>query len=566
MDQGELFRGVFLLVGAAVVGGALAHYLRLPVIVGYLAAGVVIGPYAPGDFGDPERLALIAEFGVAFLMFALGVQFSLRELAHVRGLAVFGGSVQILLTIVLGFPVGRALGLDGDEAVYLGALMALSSTMVALKILESRGELETLHGRAAVGLLIVQDVAVVPLMILLPAVTGADDGGLLALGEAAGKAAGLLLAAYFLGTRAVPWLLFRVAATNSRELFVLAIVALAVGFAVGSSYLGLSVAFGAFLAGLIVSESEFSYRTLAEVLPLRDIFATIFFVAMGMLIDPRFMLDHADQVAIVAAALVLGKLLIVLLVMGVAGLRGRTPLMTALVLAQAGEFSFILARVGIDEGAIDADLNSTFLGAAMVSIVLSPLLLRLAPVILRRLQALPGARALFTEPVRAYTGDDTEALRRHVVICGHGDTGRELAEAVMRRGFRCLVVDLNPYVIGDLRRRQVPCVYGDSSQPEVLQQCHLDSAQVLAITVPQAVAAQLTVANARAINPRLDIIARAGGPESHSVLKRAGAAEVVHPEFEGGMEFVRHTLRRYGVDSTQIASALARRRIDYYRG
>jgi CPA2 family monovalent cation:H+ antiporter-2 len=566
MDQGELFRGVFLLVGAAVVGGALAHYLRLPVIVGYLAAGVVIGPYAPGDFGDPDRLVLIAEFGVAFLMFALGVQFSLRELAHVRGLAVIGGSAQILLTMAIGLPVGRALGLDIGEAVYLGALMALSSTMVALKILESRGELETLHGRAAVGMLIVQDVAVVPLMILLPAATGADGGGLLAIGEAAGKAALLLVAAYFLGTRLVPWLLFKVAATNSRELFVLTIVALAVGFAVGSSFLGLSVAFGAFLAGLIVSESEFSYRTLAEVLPLRDIFATIFFVAMGMLIDPGFILDHADRVAVIAGALIVGKLLIVLLVTGVAGLRGRTPLMTALVLAQAGEFSFILARVGIDEGAIDADLNSTFLGAAMVSIVLSPLLLRLAPAMLRRLQALPGAGALFREPMRAYTGDDTEALHRHVVICGHGDSGRELAEAVMRRGFRCLVVDLNPYVISDLRRRQVPCVYGDASQPEVLQQCHLDSAQVLAVTVPELVAAQLTVANARAINPRLDIIARAAGPESHTALKRAGAAEVVHPQFEGGMEFVRHALRSYGVDSTQIASLLARRRNDYYQG
>lgn len=566
MDQGELFRGVFLLVGAAVVGGALAHYLRLPVIVGYLAAGVVIGPYAPGEFGDPDRLQLVAEFGVAFLMFALGVQFSLRELAHVRGLAVVGGSAQILLTMALGLPVGRALGLGGGESVYLGALMALSSTMVALKILESRGELETLHGRAAVGILIVQDVAVVPLMILLPAATGAEGGGLLAIGEAAGKAALLLVAAYFLGTRLVPWLLFRVAATNSRELFVLTIVAVAVGFAVGSSYLGLSVAFGAFLAGLIVSESEFSYRTLAEVLPLRDVFATIFFVAMGMLIDASFILDHVDQVAVIAGALLVGKLVIILLVVQAGGLRGKAAVMTAGVLAQAGEFSFILARVGIDEGVIDADLNSAFLGAAMVSIILNPVLLRLAPTLLRVLRMIPGSGPLFTEPVRAYTGDDTEALRRHVVICGHGDSGRELAEAVMRRGFRCLVVDLNPYVISDLRRRQVPCVYGDASQPEVLQQCHLDSAQVLAVTVPELVAAQLTVANARAINPRLDIIARAGGPESHTVLKQAGAAEVVHPEFEGGMEFVRHALRSYGVDSIQIASALARRRIDYYQG
>ncbi len=566
MDQGELFRGVFLLVGAAVLGGVLAHYLRLPVVVGYLAAGVVIGPYAPGDFGDPKRLELVAEFGVAFLMFALGVQFSLRELSHIRGLAVVGGSVQILLTMALGLLVGQALGLDGGEALYLGALMALSSTMVALKLLESRGELGTLHGRAAVGLLIVQDVAVVPLMILLPAATGTGGISVAALGEAAGKAVLLLGAAYVLGTRLVPWLLFRVASTNSRELFVLAIVALAVGFSVGSYFLGLSVAFGAFLAGLVVSNSEFSYRTLAEVLPLRDVFATIFFVAMGMLIDPGFILDHADRVALIAVALLVGKLLITLLVVQAAGLRGRTSVMTAGILAQTGEFSFILARVGMDEGVIDPNLNSTFLGAAMVSIILNPLLLRLAPALLRVLQTVPGSGPLFAEPVQAYIGDDAEGLRRHVVICGYDDSGRELAEVVMRRGFRCLVVDLNPYVISDLRRRKVPCVYGDASQAEVLQQCHLDSAQVLAVTTPELVTSQLTIVGARAINPRLDIIARARDPASHAVLKQAGAAEVVHPEFEGGLEFVRHALRSYGVDSIQIASALARRRLDYYGG
>jgi CPA2 family monovalent cation:H+ antiporter-2 len=565
MDQGELFRGVFLIVGAAVVGGVVAHYLRLPVIVGYLAAGVVIGPNTPGDFGAPDRLELVAEFGVAFLMFALGVQLSLRGLARMWRVAAVGGVGHILLIMVLGFPVGRALGLSGGEALFLGALMAMSSTMVALKLLETRGEVGTLHGRAAVTLSVVQDIAIVPLMILLPAVAGSQGGDVADLGEAAGKAALLLAATYVLGTYVVPWLLFRVAATNSRELFVLAILALAVGFAVGSSFLGLSIAFGAFLAGLIISESEFGYQTLAEVLPLRDVFATIFFVAMGMLIDPGFILDHADRVAIIAAALVVGKLLIILAVVSASGLRGSTPLLTGLLLAQAGEFSFVLARVGLEEGAIDSDLNSTFLGAAMVSIILSPLLLRVAPAIFRGLRALPVTGSLLREPLGVHTGEPAEELRRHVVICGYGDAGRELAEAVLRRGFRCLVVDLNPYVISDLRRREVPCVYGDASRPEVLQQCYLESAQVMAVTVPELAAAHLAVANARAINPGLDIIARGRGPESHAVLKEAGATEVVHPEFEGGLEFVRHTLHRYGAHSTEIASALARRRLDYYQ-
>lgn len=565
MEEGELFREIFLVVAVALAGGALAHYLRLPVIVGYLAAGLLIGPYTPGLVGDPDRLEITADVGVAALMFALGVQFSFRELAGMGRLFVVGGSAQILLTMALGVALGPALGLEHGAALYLGALMALSSTMVALKILDSRGELRVLHGRAAVGILIVQDLAVLPLMIALPVASGAEDGGLASLGIALGKAALLLIATYVLGTRLVPWVLFRVAATNSRELFVLAVISLAVGLAAASFFVGLSPAFGAFLAGLVVSESEFSYRTLAEVLPLRDIFATIFFVAMGMLIDPAFIVDNAGSVALVAAGLIVGKFLIVLVVVRAAGLRGQTPFMTALILAQAGEFSFILAEVGVDEGVIDSDLNSTFLAAALVSIVANAFLLRLAPAIVLALRHLPGGDAFLTVPVRAYMGEEPERLRRHVVICGYGASSRELAETVERRGFKYLVVETDPFIIRELRRHETPCIYGDASQPDVLEQCHLESAQVLAITIPQLVTARLAVANARKINPDLDIVARGTGPESHAILREAGATAVVHPEFEAGLELIRHTLHRYGIDSTQISALLGRRRVDYYR-
>lgn len=565
MEEGELFREIFLVVAVALAGGALAHYLRLPVIVGYLAGGLLIGPYTPGLVGDPNRLEITADVGVAALMFVLGVQFSFRELAGMGKLFVVGGGAQILLTMALGLAIGPALGLDHGAALYLGALMALSSTMVALKILDSRGELRALHGRAAVGILIVQDLAVIPLMIALPVASGADDGSLASLGVALGKAALLLVATYVLGTRLVPWLLFRVAATNSRELFVLAVISLAAGLAAASFFVGLSPAIGAFLAGLIVSESEFSYRILGEILPLREIFATIFFVAMGMLIDPAFIAENADTVALVATCLIVGKFLIVLVVVRAAGLRGQTPLMTALVLAQAGEFSFVLAKAGVDKGVIDSDLNSTFLAAALVSIVVNALLLRLAPAIVLALRHLPGGDAFLTVPVRAYHGEEPESLRRHVVICGYGASGRELSEAVGRRGFKYLVVETNPFIIRELRRDGTPCIYGDASQPEVLEQCHLESAQVLAVTIPQLVTARLAVANARKINPDLDIVARGTGPESHAILREAGATAVVHPDFEAGLEFVRRTLHRYGIDSTQISGLLGRRRIDYYR-
>jgi CPA2 family monovalent cation:H+ antiporter-2 len=240
--------------------------------------------------------------------------------------------------------------------------------------------------------------------------------------------------------------------------------------------------------------------------------------------------------------------------------------MTALILAQAGEFSFVLGRVGVDEGVIDSDLNSTFLAAALVSIVVNAFLLRLAPRIVLALRHLPGGDAFLTVPVQAYHSEEPERLRRHVVICGYGASGRELARAVGRRGFKYLVVEINPFIIRELRRQGTPCIYGDASQPDVLAQCYLESAQVLAVAIPHLMTAQLAVANARKINTELDIVARGTGPESHAILREAGATAVVHPDFEAGLEFVRHTLHRFGIDSTQISGLLGRRRIDYYRG
>ncbi|MEX1254856.1 MAG: cation:proton antiporter [Dehalococcoidia bacterium] len=562
----ELIVDLIIIIGAAAGGGLLASALRLPVILGYLAAGLVVGNYIPFLEMDVARVEDIAELGVALLLFSLGVQFSLTELRDVRRVAIFGGLAQIALTIAMGIAIGLAFGLDSNASLLLGAAMSLSSTMVVLKLLDARGEIDTLHGRVALGLLLVQDLAVVPLVILVPAIAGETGLPLLQeLALAAGKAALLLGAGYVLASRVVPWFLFRIAATGSRELFLLAVLSLAFGLAAGSFALGLSIAFGAFLAGLIISESEFSHQTLADVLPLRDVFATIFFVSMGLLIDPAAVLSDPELVAAVTAGLVLAKLALTAAPIALLNYPPRVAALVGLSLAQGGEFSFVLTRLGLDEGIISDDVSAAILMAVLLSIVISSLLFQSGPALLDWAEARPVIGPALRAPLVVELGDDPGSFNQHVIVCGYGRVGRELVRELTQRDFRCVVVEQNPYLIDELRRLSVPFIYGDAGNPVVLDACGLDRARVLALTLPDAAAAQLALAHAKRTNPRLDVIVRGLGPEDHQRLLDAGASEVVHPEFEAGLEFVRHALHRFGVDSTQIQALLARRRRDFYR-
>ena len=565
MDERELIVDLIIIIGAATAGGAIASFLRLPVILGYMVAGLVLGNYIPGWEIDIGRTEGIAELGVALLLFTLGVQFSFSKMADVRRVAIVGGLCQIALTIGLGVLIGMALGLGSQESLLIGAAMALSSTMVALKLLETRGEMAALHSRVALGFLLVQDLAVVPLVILIPAASG-DVGASLAgeLALAAGKALLLLGAAYILATRIVPRVLAFIAATGSRELFLLTVLSLAFGLAAGSFGLGLSIAFGAFLAGLVVSESEFSYQTLADVLPLREVFATIFFVAMGVLIEPSVLIDEPVLVVAIAAGIIVGKLLLTAVPVVFLGYSVRTAVLAGLVLAQAGEFSFVLASVGVDEGIISPELNSAILMAALLSIMLSPLLLQGGPRLLSWLEARPKVGRFLADPTPVPPAGVAD-LRQHVVVCGYGRVGRELVDEIIARNFRCIVVEENPYLIDELRRLGIPHVYGDAANPVVLNACGLERARVLAVTVPDPVEARLVLTHVKRLYPNLDIIVRGRDREDHAALISDGAAEVIHPEFEAGLEFVRHTLHRFGVDRTQIQVLLARRRRDFFR-
>lgn len=561
-----------LAVGAAFLGGIVAQRLRQPVIVGYLLAGVLIGPFTPGPTAGIGTVRVLAEIGVAFLMFALGAEVSLGELRRLGRVTTLGGTLQILLTlVVLGPAVALALGLTVLQGVLIGALFALSSTVVALKVLFARGEAGTVHGRAALGVLIAQDIAVVPMVIILPAIaTGSDTLGIDLL-LAAAKAGAVLLGAYVVGVRAVPWMLAHTAGARSRELFLLAVVSLALGTALVTQLAGLSLAFGAFLAGLVVAESEYRTQVVAEVLPMRDLFASLFFVSVGMLVDPAQFAAHLGETIAFSIIVIAAKTLVAAGALIAAGLSPRVALLAGAAICQVGEFSFVLAQVSVDRGAIPESVFDLTLAIALVTICVTPAVTHAMPHLLAVLEGLPrvGDRIrvlLGGPPPDGDSGDvATELLSQHAVICGYGRVARELVDALAARSLRYVIVEYNPFIVRSLRLQGVPVIYGDASSPAVLEHLHLERARLLALLMPDPAAAEVATRYARAHFPRLDIVVRAGTAAEVERLRRAGATDVVQPEFEGGVEVIRHALRRYGIGGYELTQVITGRRAAFYR-
>jgi CPA2 family monovalent cation:H+ antiporter-2 len=550
--------GDLAIVGAAaLVGGTLARLVRLPPIIGYLAAGIAIGPSTPGLVADVEETRRIADVGVALLMFTIGIRFSPRELLDSGWLVGAIGLVQVGLLVLAGMAFSGAMGLGWEEAFVFGAAAAISSTMIALRQLEDEGQIETPAGKMAVGVSLVQDLAAVPLIVVIPALGGGDDP-LPSIGWAALRGIALVAGVWVIGRFIVPRLLWTTARWRSRELFLLSVVVLALGTASISALAGLSLAFGAFLAGLMISESELAHRTLSEVFPLREIFAVVFFVAVGMLVEPESFVDDPELVFGMAAIGVVGKIAVLGALAIALGVSARAAVTAAIALGQMGEFSFIFASVALDEGLFDARESEALLAGIVLSMAISPLLFTWrAPVVEfgGRLRAPPWLGGATGPPEVA----QRESLRRHVIVCGYNEAARQVINTVRER-FAVVVVHDDIVTVRHLREDGVTCILGDPSNPLVLEQANVASAQVLVVAVYDARQALATIREARRMTERLDIIARGGGEEVTSALLTAGASQVVEPDLEAGLEFLRHTLHRMGVSNLEIQTILRGRR------
>lgn len=550
----ELGFGLDLLIVlvTAIVGGMLARRLRLPVILGYLVGGIAVGPHGFGLIHDPETIRTLANIGVILLLFTLGLEFSLSELKRMGKVAILGGAVQILLTAAAGLALGKLLGWATLPAIFFGFLIALSSTMIVLKTLMERGELDSGHGRIMIGILLVQDLSLIPLMIILPALGGGGAGLWSVLGIAILKAVLFIAVMLVLGMWGLPWLLRRVAGERSRELFLLATVTLCLAAAFGAYFFGLSAAVGAFIAGLLIGQSLFARQALANIVPLRDTFGALFFVSLGMLVNLHFLTENPATVTVVVIFIIAAKFIICGLIPWLFGHSFKTALFTGMGLFQIGEFSFVLAGMGVETGIVSPYLYSLTLTSAIITMLLTPFALSLTPPLYQWLSRKKKLGRLVVRHLEPDWPSKQEQLSGHAVICGHGRVGSNLARVLERRNLSYLAIDLDPQVISGLHSRGIPCIYGDASNPEILAHAQLKKARILICTFAEAMATELTIRNTLRINPKLDIVARVHHDADAELLKGIGATELVRPEFEASLEVIRHTLRRFGLTGIEI--------------
>ena len=564
MEDLGLVGSLAAVVGAALIGGGVARLMRLPTVLGYLAAGVAIGPNTPGPSANVTDVQTVADLGVALLMFTLGVRFSLRGLVEARGIAFLGGVVGTVVILGAGTLAGLALGLSTSEAIIAGMIVSISSTMVAFRLLEDRGLISGPAGRIAIAVALVQDLIVVVFIISVPVVGGEGENLGEELGIAVLTAIAVLAGVWIVGSFAVPRVLSRVARSRSRELFLLTVVALALGTASLSFEAGLSLAFGAFLAGLIVSESDYAHRTIAEVFPLREVFAVVFFVSIGMLVDPSSLVDNPEIVLGVAAVAVLGKIVTVSVASALLGFPPRAIVAAALALANMGEFSFVLATGALREDVISPGLNEALLTSVLISIAVSPLLFAAHEHIFRAIQRMPVLGRLTTAQMEVHVPEDVR-LANHAVIVGYKEAGQEVTHMLKARNFRYIVIDEDPGALRALAAEDVPHIVGNAALPLVLEQAALERARVLVVTTGDPSMVEGIVITSRDLNPRIDIVAHGAFEEGRQRLRDLGVSQIVHAEFELGMQFVRHTLHRFGVSNAEIQAMVNRHRRDALR-
>ncbi|MEK7353733.1 MAG: cation:proton antiporter, partial [Chloroflexota bacterium] len=533
MDQTNPVIGVAILLAAALVGGMIAHRLKQPVILGYLIVGVAVGPHALGLVGNLALIEATATIGVALLMFTLGLEVSGHQLKQVGKVGLWGGALQIAITFALGLLAGFTLfRWPLSQAAVFGLVISLSSTAVCLKILMERGELNSLHGRIMIAILILQDISVVLMMVVVPLLGSSLQNVPFALLAATGKALLAVGLAIVSGVWVLPWLMGRVGGIRARELFLLTVLVLSLGAALSTQIFGLSAVFGAFLIGLVLHESKFVYQALAEITPLRDIFATLFFVSLGMLSSPSFMIEHWSSVLTVVGTIIVIKFLVVFGIVRFFGYGGRIAFLSGSGLFQIGEFGFILAQAGMSAGLVSEQFYSLILTSAILTMLLTPISISLAAWSYPQLAGILGVKMPSLKQPQDESASEQSEEPERVVLAGYGRTGQSIAKGLQDAGIPYIVIDIDPERVDEARSIGRPRIYGDASNPIVLSHANLARAKILVVTFPDPVAVVATVKSALQINPNLRVVARVHRTREADLLKGMGVTELVNPEYE----------------------------------
>jgi monovalent cation:H+ antiporter-2, CPA2 family len=544
------FRDFALILVAAVVGGWLAWRARQPLVLGFVLGGLLLSPFTPGPaVRDAHRFEQLADVGVILLMFSIGIELSLRDLLRVKWIALVGAPLGMALSVALASAVGALLGWPPLQGLVIGMVVSVASTMVMARLLIDRGELHSRHGRVMVGIALVEDIAVVVLITLIPALGTLDAGRLLALARALGSATLILVPFVYLAAKVMPRLFLVVARTRNEELFLLVALALGVGAAALTQAVGLSLALGAFLAGLLINQ-DYAHHTLARLLPLRDVFVALFFLTIGALMDPWSVFANLPLLATIVGLVVVGNFAIWTAVTRAFGYPLPVALTVGVGLTQIGEFSYILVQVARGAGHVGEDLYSAVLAASLITILLNAALMRIVPRWIGRWQLARAALDATREPAHDHAD--------HVVLLGFGRVGSAVAEALETFDRRYVAIERDPEIVRGLRARGVVCLYGDASSRRLLEVAGAEHAALAVVALPEAQPAHLAVSHLRALNAGLPILARSHDGDARDQLRRDGASEVIQPELEAASTLIRHALRHLAVPRTAALDYLDR--------
>ena len=564
MHELPLLINIAVALVAAFIGGMVARFLKLPQIVGYMLAGIAIGPFTPGFSGDIDTISQLAELGVVFLMFGVGLHFSIDDLWKARNIAIPGAIGQMLITTTIGYFFASSLGWSHSASLVLGLAISIASTVVLLRGLMDNGLLNTQHGQAAVGWLILEDIATVLILLLMPTLAS-GEGGLdwAGLGLTLLKAGAFFASLVFIGRKLIPWILMGSARSGSRELFILAVLAVSVGIALAATEIfGVSIALGAFAAGVVVSESKLSHQVSADILPFRDAFSVLFFVSIGMMVNIHYLEQNVIELVLLVLLVTIGKYLVTLL-MGIFIRRpARTFLVVAAGLSQIGEFSFILGQAGIALGLLGQNEYSMILAAALLSIAVNPLMYSTIKPVEQFLRKRPRFWRLFDRHSGEF--EMPERMSDHVVVIGFGRVGQHIVNVLVELGIPLIVVDSDLERVEKLMERNIPALYGDAGTSEVIFHAHLTTARLLVVTTPEEAATDIIVSDARSVAPDLHIVARGASDVGVSQLYELGANYVIHPELEGGLQILRRTLLELGYSLRKVQQYTDAVRSDQY--
>ncbi|TAM81822.1 MAG: hypothetical protein EPN47_10440 [Acidobacteria bacterium] len=536
---------------AAVAGGLLAWRLRQPLILGYVFAGILISPLTPGPrVSDVHGLESLAEIGVILLMFSVGLEYSLEDLLREKWVTLLGGPIGILLLIGMGIGAGRLVGWTSRQGLVIGAIICVSSTMVLTRLLSDQGQVHTKAGRIAVAITLVEDLAGIILIVLIPSFASFEPGRIWPVIAGVGRAVAILAPAFVVAWKVVPPALRRVARTQNRELFFIVVLAICLGTAALTHAVGLSLALGAFVAGLIISGSEYAHEALAQLSAFRDAFVALFFVTIGLLIDPRMLFSNLSVVLVMVGLIIFGKFVVWTGVVRLFGYPVWTALTISVGLTQIGEISYVLVHVARSSGIVGNDIYNATLAASLMTILLNAVLVRQSPSVLERMRR--KRYAATDSQIRP----DGEGLRDHTVLCGFGRVGSAIGTALSTFGVPYLVVEADPDLAATLRTRGIPALFGDAAHRDILQPAGVDKASIVIVTIPDPDRARLAVMNARRLNPNAPILARAHRTTYHEMLARAGATEIIQPELEAASTLIRHAFSYLKVPDKQIRAYL----------